>query len=480
MKIQLILFFYSTFIYSLLNSKKKITMYNLTFYDPVSDEPCNYTNYWTIYNQNTTCFKFIVISLNDSKKDDYIKIMLDHNIAISTFKDYPNVLNQEMKKWIKYNGTYDIITEKKIKKYMKLTSIPTIKNKTIKPSYKSGYLLQNSIYYLNNEIYNSKGFWSKTLSEEDNNYIFTVDEKGNNKLVESNEKRGIRPIIKVKKDLLTFLPETKDISHILSNKSIEFKFKLEKKLYDDKYLYNQLQGFTLTDNEIVFISSNSSNREKSVIYIYEGKNFQKLKIHKYLKTGHGNGMTYNTKTKTLFTVGCDEYKTIKEYSPENLKHLNSYPTSEGYPKLNGISYDKNNDMYVGYSGRKGYYMDSKFNIKYSFDILMFETAQDIEIYNGYGFMITSELGIGKYQSYSFNLIGSSVIYVYDLRLIDGKPINTFGKIIGKIYTAPRGELEDIAFKNNKAFLGYSTRKLENNYVYRFYAIDFKDLISGIL
>ena len=54
-------------------------------------------------------------------------------------------------------------------------------------------------------------------------------------------------------------------------------------------------------------------------------------------------------------------------------------------------------MWVGYSGRIGYYMDSNFKILYSFNLLMFETAQDIEIYNGYGFMITSELGIGKYQ-----------------------------------------------------------------------------------
>ena len=459
---------------------KKLTIYNLTFFDPVSDAPCNYTNYWTIYNTETTCYRFIVVSLDDSENEKDIKIMLDHNIAISTFDDYPKILKNEMEKWIKYNGTYDLISEKIIKNYMKLSSIPTIKTKSQKPSYKSGYLLQNSKYSVSGKNINSKGYWSKTRSEEDKSYIFTVDEKGYNTLVKSKEKRGIRPVIKVKKNLLTFLPETKDISNILSNKSIKYKFLLEKKLYDGKYLYNQLQGFTLTDKELVFISSNSSNREKSVIYIYEGKNFEKLKVHKYLKTGHGNGITYNTKTKTLFTVGANEYETIKEYSPKNLKNLNKFPTSKGYPKLNGISYDKNNNMYLGYCGRKCYYMDSNFKIIYSFNLLMFETVQDIEIYNGYGFMVTSELGIGKYQSYSFNPKGSNIIYVYDLKLIDGKPTKNFGKIIGKIYTDPRGELEDIAFKDNKAILGFSTRKMDVDYVYRFYAIDYKDLVSGIL
>ena len=478
-KINVFLFFI-LHLYPMLFIKNKLTIYNITFYDPVSDAPCNYTNYWTIYNKETTCYRFIVISLDDSDKEKTIKIMLDHNIATSTFDDYPKLLKKEMEKWKKYNGTYDIITENIIKKYMKLSSIPTIKTKTEKPSYRSGYLLQNSKYYINGEVYNSKGYWSKTHSEEDKNYIFTIDEKGYNTLVKYNEKRGIRPIIEVDKKFLTFLPETKDISNILTNKSIKYKFLLEKKLYDDKYLYNQLQGFTLTDNELVFISSNSSNREKSVIYSYEGKNFEKLKIHKYLKTGHGNGMTYNTKTKTLFTVGADEYETIKEYSPTNLTNLNKYPTSKGYPRLSGISYDKNNNMWVGYSGRIGYYMDSNFKILYSFNLLMFETAQDIEIYNGYGFMITSELGIGKYQSYSFNPEGSAIIYIYDLRLNDGKPTKNFGKIVGKIYNAPRGELEDIAFKDNKALLGYSTRKLEADYVYRFYAIEYKDLVSGIL
>jgi hypothetical protein len=66
-KINVFLFFI-LHLYPMLFIKNKLTIYNITFYDPVSDAPCNYTNYWTIHNKETTCYRFIVISFDDSDR----------------------------------------------------------------------------------------------------------------------------------------------------------------------------------------------------------------------------------------------------------------------------------------------------------------------------------------------------------------------------------------------------------------------------
>ena len=49
-KINLFLFFI-LHLYPMLFIKNKLTIYNITFYDPVSDAPCNYTNYWNWFIQ---------------------------------------------------------------------------------------------------------------------------------------------------------------------------------------------------------------------------------------------------------------------------------------------------------------------------------------------------------------------------------------------------------------------------------------------
>ena len=68
-----------------------LTEFNLStffYFDPVSNEPCNEKNYWTPFDNNTTCFRWISITYPDSNTSNTIKIMLDHNIATSNFYDY--------------------------------------------------------------------------------------------------------------------------------------------------------------------------------------------------------------------------------------------------------------------------------------------------------------------------------------------------------------------------------------------------------
>ena len=121
--------------------------------------------------------------------------------------------------------------------------------------------------------------------------------------------------------------------------------------------YKQLQGFTVTKDKLVYLSSNNNNREKSVMYSYYTKDFKTAYQVTYSTTGHGNGLTYNTKTDKVLAVGPDGYKKIYELNGSTLKKEKeySYPT---YPIFLGIGYDYNDDLYIGYRGKRIFMTDT--------------------------------------------------------------------------------------------------------------------------
>ena len=58
------------------------------------------------------------------------------------------------------------------------------------------------------------------------------------------------------------------------------------------------------------MSSNSLNQEKGVMYSYDINDIDTLYNKDYSNTGHGNGMTYNSKTDKVLTLsftGVFEY-----------------------------------------------------------------------------------------------------------------------------------------------------------------------------
>ena len=147
------------------------------FFDPVSNTPCNENNYWTPFDQSTTCYRFVSITPNDSTKNEKIKIMLDHNIGSSIFPDYKVELKKATSNWVRYKGTIDIIDEATIYKLMKYTQKPTIKN-PVKPAYKIGHYCSNSDYINKGKKRNERGYWTKTVQSI--NTIYAIDENGRN------------------------------------------------------------------------------------------------------------------------------------------------------------------------------------------------------------------------------------------------------------------------------------------------------------
>ena len=82
------------------------------------------------------------------------------------------------------------------------------------------------------------------------------------------------------------------------------------------------------------------------MYSYYAKNFKTAYQLIYSKTGHGNGMTYNSKTDKVLVAGSDKYKKEYEFNRSTLKKEKEYPLP-AYPIFNEIYFYYNNYLYIG-------------------------------------------------------------------------------------------------------------------------------------
>ena len=125
------------------------------FFDPVSDSICNQTNYWLYFNQDTTCYRWNVLNINGKN----ITIMLDHNVGLSNYNNYNNVLTDKTRTWSKANNI-DLVDENTILRIIKETNPPTLNNTVIGDN-KPNWLGVNNLVYNNRQKENSVGYWTK-------------------------------------------------------------------------------------------------------------------------------------------------------------------------------------------------------------------------------------------------------------------------------------------------------------------------------
>jgi len=145
----------------------------------------------------------------------------------------------------------------------------------------------------------------------------------------------------------------------------------------------------------------------------------------------------------------------------------------------GIGFDYINNLYVSYIDRRIYFLDTKkLEEIYSFDLTNFETTQDLEYYNGYIFFSTSNFFAGDlFQEYSFYKENSSIIYVYNAKIENGKPSKNFGMIADILYIEPMGEIEAIEFSNGFMYYGFGKRKEDWYNPYYFYKVNYKIFLN---
>ena len=451
------------------NEEYKVFQLNdLIFYDPISNSECNETNYWTPYNQETTCYRFLSITLNDSSSEKSIKLILDHDLSSDSFHNSKKVLKEKTSDW-KNIIDINLIEQKTLFEVLKSKEEPSLNKPNIKAPF-NGHLFCNTKIIVNKTEYNVKGYWTETLYKENNSFAYALTDDGYNSLININEKRGIRPVITIEKKFLNNPKLFSNITNIFNETTTEFfKYQSENKTYDNFY-YGDLQGFTLTNELFIFHSSNDSNPYKGVLYIYGGKNYSVLLKVKYGYTGHGNGIAYNRIKNTILVASTNIYKNTLEYSIPDLKLMNNF--TKGFC---GIGFDYINNLYVSYIDRRIYFLDTKkLEEKYSFDLTNFETTQDLEYYNGYVFFSTSNFFAGDlFQEYSFYKENSSIIYVYNAKIENGKPSKNFGMIADILYIEPMGEIEAIEFLNGFIYYGFGKRKEDWYNPYYFYKVNYQ-------
>ena len=420
------------------------------FFDPVTKNPCNETNYWTPFDKSTTCFRFISIC-NDTNTSNTITLMLDHNLATSNFTNYKNILKNKTSNWSRYKDKIDIIDEATLFKIMKYKKMPNkTSGSTAGPRVYPFF--GNSYYIINGTIINEKGYWTKTTYNK--TFSYSVDRNGFNSITNNSDKFGIRPVIKIKKSLLTTDNGIVDVTDIVKNGEKIF-YNIDDTLYDG-IKYGSLQGMTVTNDKLIFMSANRQNENKSVMYSYKLDNLKQLFKNDYNTTGHGSGMTYNSKTDKVLVVGPQKHSIIYEYNGKTLIREKEYPKPT-YPGCSGIGYDYKSDLYLGRSESRLFLMDTVTMKKYyNFDSFMFESCQDLEYNKGYLFDCSSDFGApNDYQSYSFYK-DYQLIYVYDVNFDKNKkPTKNFGRLVARFVIYGLGELESLSFRDDYAYIGFN-------------------------
>ena len=456
-------------------STNNLALGDFVYLDPINNLPCSQENYWTYFNQDTTCYRWNVLSATSATS----KLFLDHNIAKSTFNNYQAKLNEATSDWSRVTNI-DLIDENTIKTIKKLSSTPT----TSTPSVGGGtpfWMSVNNLFYDNrNYTTLESGYWSKTSYNDTHAYF--ISSTGVNSLSLKTDGRGIRPIITVDNNKLTGSYKEETIYPTL-----KYKFAHLTETFNDK-TYVNLQGFTFTNNKLVYASNNGSDATKAntLLFWQSGTNYATRNYKMMNNMGHANDMTYNSKTNKIVVAGLfggtagDQIWLFDNNSISTAPQKVDSKRSGGYT---GIAYDKYNDLYFAKSGCRGFILSNDFDKVYTFDVPFLEVSQGMDYHNGYVYIPVTELGDSSHDNSGSQLYyrGSSYflsnrVYVYNAKLKkDGKPDKDFGKLV-KIYYIPQkntssvgyGEIETVSFLNNVMYLGYGASYFDSTYTYKFY------------
>ena len=209
---------------------REFNLSTLFYFDPVSESPYSEKNYWTPFDNTTTCYKWISITYPDTNAINTIKIMLDHNIATSTFSEYKNILKNKTYNWARYKNKIDIIYEATIFELMNYSNKSDKANKGI-PSVIVNPFSTQLYYILDDKGINQKGYQTITPFEDDTLYSYAIDYNGNNEVISIESVYGIRLVLNIKKSLLTIGPGAIEITDIIK-KGIKIYYECENELYD--------------------------------------------------------------------------------------------------------------------------------------------------------------------------------------------------------------------------------------------------------
>ncbi len=205
-----------------------------------------------------------------------------------------------------------------------------------------------------------------------------------------------------------------------------------------------LQGMTMTDKYIIFAQI-TSNDDNTVLNIVDKNTFELLNTIDDYCFKHANDMAYNHKTGEIcILTSSKNIAKFKINDSYELVDLSYVECERGY---SGITYDENDDYYIGYAGKKMYIMNSDFKEIYNFETPTNLVTQGITYWKHHIYFSCYEAGSpNQYQTIFNNKEKfSNLIYVYDMK----------GNLERTLYipnTAFKGEIESPTFYENGEML----------------------------
>lgn len=217
----------------------------------------------------------------------------------------------------------------------------------------------------------------------------------------------------------------------VNNKIIEFN-KIDD--YD-------LQGFTTLDDKIFMILVNDDDT-KSLLKVFDLVKMEEIYSTYYDSLGHANDITYNSKDNKIYVIAGGGSDEVYVFNGTDYKHETSFNIKL---PIRSITYIEESDTYAVRLVTSGYILDSNFQLvsKWPF-VTGMNLRNDVgrqgwSYYKGYLY----------YANWSWIRMGgngTNNIMIYDL---NGKKINEL------IINNELGEIEDIAFYNDKMILGFN-------------------------
>lgn len=202
-----------------------------------------------------------------------------------------------------------------------------------------------------------------------------------------------------------------------------------------------LQGFTTTD-KYLFMVLNGYDDQKSMIKVYNLNDYTLVSSYDYESLGHANDVTYNSNNKMIYVLAGGGSNSLFEFDSIDFKYTR---TIELELPGRSITYMDDSNTYAIRTVTNGFKLD-----------------KDLKLYNKMPFIvgmnIKNDLGRQGWAYYNEHIYysnwswirlggdGANIIFVYDDK----------GKNVDVLYTDKNiGEIEDIAFYNDKMILGFN-------------------------
>lgn len=204
--------------------------------------------------------------------------------------------------------------------------------------------------------------------------------------------------------------------------------------------YN-LQSFTVVKDKLVVVLVAYDN-DKAILKIFDLNNYKEIKSINISSVGHANGITYNSKNNKIYIIGAHNTNIVYEYDGTTYDFIKQFTIDI---PARSITYVEEQDIYLVRNFMTGYKLDNEFNLisKIPFIIGLNPNTdmakQDWTYYDNYLYYV-------NWSWIRYGGDGSNIIYIYNL---NGKSIDT------KYTSNDIGELEDIAFYNNRIILGFN-------------------------